>query len=345
MPFVKLDTRILQSTLWFERDARELFITALLMAEPRELQEVTPQLKVDSLDHTGFNVPPGWYGFIPAAGIGIIRQAAMERGPGMKALAVLGEPDIESRSKDFEGRRLVRVDGGFVVLNFIKFRDRDTTTADRSRRYRWKKRTQKERETPQCDTVTSHRDITAYDTSQRSEVRDQSPEVRDQSPEVRDQSPEVRDQSPEIRDQRSDSKDLYSTSSVISGTSATPMQDDAELRNPTDLDQVLKAFQESVVTKNRVSKADQTLAAQWLVKKNVVGGWTASEIENGIVLATARKINSDLQNGAAVRVKSLAYFEEAIAEAASDKTMTDDYLEHQKRFIQRRTREWEALKG
>lgn len=324
MPFVKLDTRILQSTLWFERDARELFITALLMAEPRELQEVTPQLKVDSLDHTGFNVPPGWYGFIPAAGIGIIRQAAMERGPGMKALAVLGEPDIESRSKDFEGRRLVRVDGGFVVLNFIKFRDRDTTTADRSRRYRWKKRTQKERETPQCDTVTSHRDITAYDTSQRSEVRDQSPE---------------------IRDQRSDSKDLYSTSSVISGTSATPMQDDAELRNPTDLDQVLKAFQESVVTKNRVSKADQTLAAQWLVKKNVVGGWTASEIENGIVLATARKINSDLQNGAAVRVKSLAYFEEAIAEAASDKTMTDDYLEHQKRFIQRRTREWEALKG
>lgn len=324
MPFVKLDTRILQSTLWFERDARELFITALLMAEPRELQEVTPQLKVDSLDHTGFNVPPGWYGFIPAAGIGIIRQAAMERGPGMKALAVLGEPDIESRSKDFEGRRLVRVDGGFVVLNFIKFRDRDTTTADRSRRYRWKKRTQKERETPQCDTVTSHRDITAYDTSQRSEVRDQSPE---------------------IRDQRSDSKDLYSTSSVISGTSATPMQDDAELRNPTDLDQVLKAFQESVVTKNRVSKADQTLAAQWLVKKNVVGGWTASEIENGIVLATARKINSDLQNGAAVRVKSLAYFEEAIAEAASDQTLTDGYLEHQKRFIQRRTREWEALKG
>jgi hypothetical protein len=324
MPFVKLDTRILQSTLWFERDARELFITALLMAEPRELQEVTPQLKVDSLDHTGFNVPPGWYGFIPAAGIGIIRQAAMERGPGMKALAVLGEPDIESRSKDFEGRRLVRVDGGFVVLNFIKFRDRDTTTADRSRRYRWKKRTQKERETPQCDTVTSHRDITAYDTSQRSEVRDQSPE---------------------IRDQRSDSKDLYSVSSVISGTSATPMQDDAELRNPTDLDQVLKAFQESVVTKNRVSKADQTLAAQWLVKKNVVGGWTASEIENGIVLATARKINSDLQNGAAVRVKSLAYFEEAIAEAASDETMTDGYLEHQKRFIRRRTREWEALKG
>ena len=120
------------------------------------------------------------------------------------------------------------------------------------------------------------------------------------------------------------------------------MQDDAELRNPTDLDQVLKAFQESVVTKNRVSKADQTLAAQWLVKKNVVGGWTASEIENGIVLATARKINSDLQNGAAVRVKSLAYFEEAIAEAASDKTMTDDYLEHQKRFIRRRTREWDA---
>src|SRR5271166_6150088 len=133
MPFVKLDTRILHSTLWFERDARELFITALLMAEPREITEPSPQLKVDAIEYTGFEVPPGWYGFVPAAGIGIIRQAGMDRDHGMRALAELGSPDIESRSKDFEGRRLVRVDGGFVVLNFVKYRDRDTTTAVRSK--------------------------------------------------------------------------------------------------------------------------------------------------------------------------------------------------------------------
>ena len=176
MPFVKLDTRILQSTLWFERDARELFITALLMAEPREIQEITPQLKVDSLEHTGFSVPPGWYGFVPAAGIGIIRQAAMDRESGMKALAELGNPDIESRSKDFEGRRLVRVDGGFVVLNFVKYRDRDTTTAVRSKR--WRQR-QKEIKTSQCDSVTPHRDEAFVDT--KAEVRVQSSEFRDKS--------------------------------------------------------------------------------------------------------------------------------------------------------------------
>jgi hypothetical protein len=136
MPFVKLDTRILNSTLWFERDARELFITALLMAEPRETQEPLPQLKVDAIKYTGFTVPPGWYGFVAAAGIGIIRQSGMDRKPGMKALADLGNPDIESRSKDFDGRRLVRVDGGFIVLNYMKHRERDATVAERMRRYR-----------------------------------------------------------------------------------------------------------------------------------------------------------------------------------------------------------------
>lgn len=136
MPFVKLDTGILRSTLWFERDARELFITALLMAEPYESQESIPALKVDAIESTGFVVPPGWYGFVPAAGIGIIRQAGMDRDAGMKALAELGSPDTESRSSDFEGRRLVRVDGGYIVLNYMKYRDRDNTVRERMRRYR-----------------------------------------------------------------------------------------------------------------------------------------------------------------------------------------------------------------
>lgn len=144
LPFVKLDTRILQSTLWFERDARELFITALLMAEPREIHEPAPQLKVDAIEYTGFEVPPGWYGFVPAAGIGIIRQAGIERDPGLRALAELGSPDKESRSSEYEGRRLVRVNGGYVILNYIKYRERDNTSADRNRRWRQKQREQKE---------------------------------------------------------------------------------------------------------------------------------------------------------------------------------------------------------
>ena len=136
MPFVKLDCGILNSTLWFERDAREVFITALLMAEPFELREPTAQISVDSLEPTGWTVPAGWYGFVPAAGIGIIHRARVDETTGRAALAQLGSPEISSRSPEFDGRRLVRIDGGYLVLNFIKYREKDATAADRQRRWR-----------------------------------------------------------------------------------------------------------------------------------------------------------------------------------------------------------------
>ncbi len=141
MPFVKLDCGILNSTLWIDRAARELFITALLMAEPYELLEPMPQIAIGSLDYTGWTVPPGWYGFVEAAGPGIVYRAGLDdRGAmyeaAMQALARLGEPEPQSRSQAFDGRRLVRVDGGFIVLNFINYREKDSTTAERSRRWR-----------------------------------------------------------------------------------------------------------------------------------------------------------------------------------------------------------------
>lgn len=148
MPFVKLDCGILNSTLWIDRVARELFITSLLMAEPFEVVEDTPQIEIGSLEFTGWNVPPGWYGFVHAAGPGIIHRAGYDdqRGPlfasAMEALRRLGEPEPESRSKQFDGRRMVRVDGGFIVLNYLKYREKDATTADRSRRWRERKKAQ-----------------------------------------------------------------------------------------------------------------------------------------------------------------------------------------------------------
>jgi hypothetical protein len=140
MAFVKLDCGILNSTLWFERDARTVFITALLMAEPFELREPQPQISVNSLEHTGWIVPPGWYGFVPAAGVGIIHRSGVDELAGREALELLGSPEASSRSSEFDGRRLVRIDGGYIVLNFIKYRERDATTAERSRRWRERKR-------------------------------------------------------------------------------------------------------------------------------------------------------------------------------------------------------------
>jgi hypothetical protein len=140
MAFVKLDTGILNSTLWVDRESREVFLTALLMALPHEVTEPTPQIEVRSLKYTGFVVPPGWYGFVPAAGVGIIRQAIVEEEAGLNALERLGAPDSESRSHEFGGRRLVRVNGGYLLLNFIRYRDKDHTAAERMKRYRDRKR-------------------------------------------------------------------------------------------------------------------------------------------------------------------------------------------------------------
>lgn len=138
--FVKLDCGLLDSTLWLDRQARELFITALLMAEPYELRLPEAQIEVTELKETGFVIPAGWYGLVRAAGPGIIRRAGMEDDIGTAALHRLGQPDMGSRTPDFEGRRLVRINGGYVVLNFAKYREKDHTAAERSKRYRASKR-------------------------------------------------------------------------------------------------------------------------------------------------------------------------------------------------------------
>ncbi len=160
MPFVKLDCNMLRSTLWYERLQREIFITALLMAEPIFTDKPMPQLNVRNLDETGWSVPPSGdrpYGFVAAAGVGIVRHAIVSNAESdideaLSALEKLGEPEQSSRTPDFDGRRLVRVDGGYVILNYGKYRERDYTAAERQQRYRDK---QKKTKTSKRNTVTS----------------------------------------------------------------------------------------------------------------------------------------------------------------------------------------------
>jgi hypothetical protein len=155
MAFVKLDVGILDSTLWMARDLREVFITALLMAEPQEFDEPIHQIAVDSMQETGFVAPAGWYGYVRAAGPGIVRRSGVEHEMGMGALRSLGEPDGESRSKRFDGRRLIRTDGGYVVLNFMNYRDKDHSGAERAKRYR-----ERQKESSRCDVTVKVRDVT-----------------------------------------------------------------------------------------------------------------------------------------------------------------------------------------
>ena len=139
MPFVKLDCGILNSTLWIDADAREVFITALLMAEPRCYDDPISEIATREIAKTGFVAPPGWYGFVPAASVGILRTAGIDPEAGMNALERLASQDQDSRSHDYEGRRMIRVDGGFLILNYQKYRDRDYKAAERQRRYRLRK--------------------------------------------------------------------------------------------------------------------------------------------------------------------------------------------------------------
>jgi hypothetical protein len=150
MPSVKLDTAILDSTLWADRDAREIFITALLLAEPFDMgpPDSLEQLDVRTGAVMGFEPPPGPYGLVGASGAGIVRRALVELEPGLDALQRLGAPDPMSRTSAHGGRRLIRINRGYLVLNFALYRDKDTTAAARARRYRQNKAAAAQAEAP-----------------------------------------------------------------------------------------------------------------------------------------------------------------------------------------------------
>lgn len=161
MAFVKLDCGILHSTLWHQPAARSVFVTALLMAKPHKLAEDTPQLEVRSLTPTGWTIPAGWYGLIEASGIGIVHQAVVEAEAGLASLEQMSAPEPESRSQDFDGRRLARISGGYIVLNFDRYREKDHTSATRAAEYRDRKRNASRVATVTSQPVT--RDVTPKD--------------------------------------------------------------------------------------------------------------------------------------------------------------------------------------
>jgi hypothetical protein len=134
--YIKLDAAILDSTLWPQRDLRDIFITLLLKAELEYFETEQEQLDVGTMESTGYKVPPGWYGFAPVAGPFVLHKAGVPDTEGFEALRALGEPERESRTGDWEGRRAIRINGGYLILNFDKFWQRDYNNAERCRRYR-----------------------------------------------------------------------------------------------------------------------------------------------------------------------------------------------------------------
>lgn len=115
MPFVKLDCGIRRSSLWFEdSDTRVVFVTMLTMASPA--------------------------GLVDATAPGIAAEAHLPLDVVRASLVKLQAPDPDSRTLANEGRRILRVDGGFFVVNYQQYRERDYTATDRKRRQRDRER-------------------------------------------------------------------------------------------------------------------------------------------------------------------------------------------------------------
>ncbi len=180
MAFVKLDTKILNSTTWMDPDACKVFITALLLAEPFEVREPMQTINVYDTNPAEFVVPVGWYGFVPAAGPAIVHQAMIEDEAGMAALQRLANPDPGSRTPAHEGRRLVRIAGGFIVLNYIAHRDRDHSVAERQARFRAR---QKERNAVTVTTVTHADSDVDVDSNQSKALRKSASKAKGKEPE------------------------------------------------------------------------------------------------------------------------------------------------------------------
>jgi hypothetical protein len=115
--YTKLSHSIVTSTVWRESaQTRVVWITMLALADMHGEVEAS--------------VP----------GLADAARVTIEECEG--ALTILSAPDKYSRTKDFDGRRIEVIDGGWVILNHAKYRnlysadERREHTAERVRRWR-----------------------------------------------------------------------------------------------------------------------------------------------------------------------------------------------------------------
>lgn len=103
--FTKLFSSITDSTIWQEPDqTRIVWITMLAMADQR--------------------------GRVDASVPGLASRARVSLEACVEALDTLRSPDQWSRTKDYDGRRIEDVDGGWLLLNHAKYRA-ERSQADR----------------------------------------------------------------------------------------------------------------------------------------------------------------------------------------------------------------------
>lgn len=127
----KIFTKILDSSIWLESDSTRIVWLTMLASMNQD-------------------------GFCQFASVGnLAHRAIVTRESAEEAVKVLESPDTDSSDPDNEGRRIQRVDGGWMVLNSSKYRDIVTSEEGRRKtRERVKKFREGQNVTLRNDSVT-----------------------------------------------------------------------------------------------------------------------------------------------------------------------------------------------
>lgn len=96
--FTKLFSTIITSSIWSEdSDTCKVWITLLALSDAE--------------------------GFVSASVPGVANAARLDNEKTRAVLKVLESPDPDSRSVAFDGRRVEKVDGGWLILNYVTYRE------------------------------------------------------------------------------------------------------------------------------------------------------------------------------------------------------------------------------
>lgn len=125
--YVKILSSILRSSIWKEPDdVRLVWITMLAMAD-RD-------------------------GYVASTADGIAHETRTVSEERVEwCLAKFMAPDQKSRSEEFEGRRVQKVDRGWLILNYKKFRDMHGEESKKAAKRKWWEENRKKNSQPETD--------------------------------------------------------------------------------------------------------------------------------------------------------------------------------------------------
>lgn len=131
--YVKIYESILDSSVWAEpATTRCVWLALLAMVDAEGRVEASPS--------------------------GLARRANVTLAECRKATDTLEAPDLESKSPEWGGRRIEKVEGGWVILNYKKYRDRRSPKqiADAKRQQKWREDHPRGRDVTECDVTPGH---------------------------------------------------------------------------------------------------------------------------------------------------------------------------------------------